>query len=288
MLQFDIYTYQFTPLVGDTSADPALFNDLPSAEDVMGGKQKVFQNLFTADAGLVFQDSHQIYHHQLLLNYNGILVMRIANNKQIVQEENFEVRRLVNQPSSLIVIDNRGNCQSIAIQKNPTAFSTTKQVANILQTTFNTLLQPHFLSIEIRRRLEQNTFWQIVDRYPEGIKSIRFEFSYPNLPRVSDNVHELFTEMAKEFGADSKYELNAIQGQRLNLNRDNSFLNGLIKASSDSGHEIKMLPYGGTQWQSTGTDSGITTEMNPDLFEGDQRLFDDSYEQIAQKMNPFK
>lgn len=94
--------------------------------------------------------------------------------------------------------------------------------------------------------------------------------------------------MAKEFGANSKYELNAIQGQRLNLSRDNSFLNGLIKASSDSGHEIKMLPFGGAQWQSTGTDSGVTTEMSPTLFEGDHQLFDDSYEMIAQIMNPFK
>lgn len=288
MLQFDIYTYQFTPLVGDPSADPALFNDLPSAEEVMAGKQIVFQNLFNDDVDLVFQVGDQIFRHQKLLNCNGITVLRLANNKQLVQEENFLVRRLVNQPSSLIVIDNRGNCQNIAIQKNPTAFSSTRQVAAILQTTFNSLLNPHFLSVEIRRRLEQNSFWQIVDRYPEGIKSIRFEFSYPNLPRVSDNVHALFTEMAKEFGANSKYELNAIQGQRLNLSRDNSFLNGLIKASSDSGHEVKILPFGGTQWQSTGTESGISTEMSPDLFDGGQRLFDDSFEKITQKMNPFK
>ena len=288
MLQFDIYTYQFAPLVSDLPSDPVLFNDLPSGKEVMAVKQEVFQNLFTEDTGLVFQVGDVIYHHQILLNYNGILVLRLANNKQLVQEENFQVRKLVNQPSSLIIIDNRGNCQTIAIQKNPTAFSRTNQIASILQTTFNTLLKQHFLLIEIRRRLEQNSFWQIVDRYPEGIKSIRFEFSYPNLPRVSDNVHEMFTEMAKEFGANSKYELNAIQGQRLNLNRDNSFLNGLIKASSDSGHEVKILPIGGTQWQSTGTESGITTEMSPNLFEGDQKLFDDSYETIAQKMNPFK
>ena len=288
MLQFDIYTYQFAPLVSDLPSDPVLFNDLPSGKEVMAVKQEVFQNLFTEDTGLVFQVGDVIYHHQILLNYNGILVLRLANNKQLVQEENFQVKKLVNQPSSLIIIDNRGNCQTIAIQKNPTAFSRTSQIASILQTTFNTLLKQRFLLIEIRRRLEQNSFWQIVDRYPEGIKSIRFEFSYPNLPRVSDNVHEMFTEMAKEFGANSKYELNAIQGQRLNLNRDNSFLNGLIKASSDSGHEVKILPIGGTQWQSTGTESGITTEMSPNLFEGDQKLFDDSYETIAQKMNPFK
>ena len=199
------------------------------------------------------------------------------------------VKRLVNQPSSLIIIDNRGNCQSIAIQKNPTAFSSTRQIASILQTTFNDQLRPRFLSIEIRRRLEENSFWHIVDQYPEGIKSIRFEFSYPNLPRVSDNVKELFSEMAKEFGASSKYEINAIQGQRLILNRDNDFLAGLIKASSESGHEIKILPVGtGMRWHSTGTGSGVCTEMNPDWFSTDDRIFDDRYEIIAQEMNQFK
>ena len=164
MLQFDIYTYQFAPLVSDLTSDPVLFNDLPSGKEVMAVKQEVFQNLFTEDTGLVFQVGDVIYHHQILLNYNGILVLRLANNKQLVQEENFQVKKLVNQPSSLIIIDNRGNCQTIAIQKNPTAFSRTSQIASILQTTFNTLLKQRFLLIEIRRRLEQNSFWQIVDR----------------------------------------------------------------------------------------------------------------------------
>lgn len=291
MSQFDVYTYQFAPLVSDPAENPALFDDQPSAEEIMASKQSVFQSLFAEDAGLEFNIGGEIFRHQILLNYNGIIAMRLANNRQLVQEENFQVRRLINQPSCLIVIDNRGGCQSIAIQKNPTAFSQTKRVVNILQTTFNAYLLQHFLSVDIRRRLEENSFWQIVDRCPEGVKSVRFEFSYPNLPRVSDNIHQMFTELAKEFGANSKYEINAIQGQRLILDRDNEMLKGLIKASCDSGHGISVLPNGsGQRWHSTSTGSGtgVTTELDPEWFESDQRLFDDRYEKLAQEMNQFK
>ena len=164
-----------------------------------------------------------------------------------------------------------------------------KRIARLVQATFNAYLMQHFLSVDIRRRLEEKTFWQIVDRCSEGVKSVRFEFSYPNLPRVSDNIHQMFTELAKEFGANSKYEINAIQGQSLILDRDNEMLKGLIKASCDSGHGISVLPNGsGQRWHSTCTGTGVTTELDPEWFERDQRLFDDRYEKIAQEMNLFK
>ena len=42
MLRFDIYTYQFAPLVDDAMNYPTLFEDLPTREKVMASKKIEF------------------------------------------------------------------------------------------------------------------------------------------------------------------------------------------------------------------------------------------------------
>lgn len=291
MLTFKIFTYQFSPLVSETTdLDTVLFADaVISAPSVMEHKQETFQALFKDDSGFFFSKGEMVYRHQMLLNYNNIMVLRIANNKKIHQEENFRVRELVNQPSSLVIIDNRKDCQTIAVQCQPSSFSKPDQLAIIMESSFNAALKPSCLNVEIRGRIEGNTFWKIVDSHPEGIKSVRFEISYPNLPRVSDNVDSLLKEACKEFGANSKYEINAIQGQTLNLSRSSALLSGLVEASSNSGHPIKMLAAGThSRWISTQTDSAVFMEIAENKLTGEDDLFNGKYETVAQEMNRFK
>ena len=144
--------------------------------------------------------------------------------------------------------------------------------------------------MDIRRRLEEKSFWQLVGHYPQGIKAVRFGISYPNLPRVSNNVRDLFNDMAKEFGANSKYEIDAIEGQSLRLNESNEYLRDLVHASSDSGHDIMIQPIGsGKRWISSGTNSRVVVEVSDRLLDpADGELFDDRFERIAQIMNRFK
>lgn len=291
MLTFKIYTYQFSPLVPETTdLDTMLFADaVISAPSVMEHKQEIFQALFNEDSGFFFSRGDMVYRHQMLMNYNNVIVLRIANNKKIHQEENFHVRELVNQPSSLVIIDNRKDCQTIAVQCQQASFSKPDQLAKIMESSFNAAMKPSCLNVEIRGRIEGNTFWKIVDNHPEGIKSVRFEISYPNLPRVSDNVDVLLKEACKEFGANSKYEINAIQGQTLNLNRSSTLLSGLVEASSNSGHPIKMLAAGAhSRWISTQTDSEVFMEIAENKLTGEDDLFNEKYETVAQEMNRFK
>lgn len=220
----------------------------------------------------------------------GIIILKIANNKKILHEENFIVKRIDDQPSSIVIIDNRKDCQSIAIQDKRSSFSSTEQIAGIMKKSFNSVLWRSLLVVDIRRRLEEKSFWRLVNHYPEGIKAVRFGISYPNLPRVSDNVRDLFNDMAKEFGANSKYEIDAIEGQSLKLNESNEYLRGLVHAASESGHDIMVQPLGsGRRWISTGTTSKVVVDVSDHLFEpAEGKLFDDRFERIAQIMNRFK
>lgn len=291
MSSFVVYTYQFAPKVKDLEQYSELFPDKNiSPEIIMEGKQKTFQSLFDDDSTFTFTVGNETFRHQILLNSGGIIMLRIANNKKIRHEENFVVKSIDDQPSCIVIIDNRKDCQSIAIQDKRSSFSSTDQIAGIMKKSFNSVLWRSLLVVDIRRRLEEKSFWRLVNHYPEGIKAVRFGISYPNLPRVSDSVRELFNDMAKEFGANSKYEIDAIEGQSLKLNESNEYLRGLVHAASESGHDIMVQPLGsGRRWISTGTTSKVVVDVADHLFEpAEGKLFDDRFERIARIMNKFK
>ena len=256
----------------------------------MAEKQDTFQSLFDDDSTFTFTVGDETFNHQILLNSGGIIILKIANNKKIRHEENFVVKSIDDQPSSIVIIDNRKDCQSIAIQDKRSSFSSTDQIAGIMKKSFNSVLWRNLLVVDIRRRLEEKSFWQLVGHYPQGIKAVRFGISYPNLPRVSDNVRDLFNDMAKEFCANSKYEIDAIEGQPLRLNESNDYLRDLVHASSESGHDIMIQPIGsGKRWISTGTTSKVVVDVADNLLESAEgELFDDRFERIAQIMNRFK
>lgn len=291
MSTFVVYTYQFAPKVNELELYSELFPDKSvSPDQIMERKQETFQSLFDDDSTFTFTVGNETFNHRILLNVGGIIMLRIANNKRILHEENFVVKSIDDQPSSIVIIDNRKDCQSIAIQDKRSSFSSTDQIAGIMKRSFNAVLWRSLLVVDIRRRLEEKTFWQLVGNYPSGIKAVRFGIPYPNLPRVSDNVRDLFKDMAKEFGANSKYEIDAIEGQSLRLNESNEYLRELVHASSESGHDIMVQPVGsGNRWLSTGTTSKVVVDVSDRLFEPvEGALFDDRFERIAHIMNRFK
>lgn len=291
MSSFTVYTYQFAPILDSIGQYSSLFpeNDV-SVESVMKDKQQTFQSLFDDDSSFTFSVGEETYNHQILLNKGGFIVLRIANNKKIRHEENFVIKDIEDQPSCVVVIDNRKDCQSIAIQEKRAAFSSTDQVARIMKKAFNSVLGRRFLVVDILHRLEEKTFWKLIKRYPDGIKAVRFGISYPNLPRVSDNVRDMFNDLSREFGANSKYEIDALDGHTLNLDDESEYLKGLVSASCGSGQGIKILPVGSkARWVPIGADSYVTVDIPEILFApAEGKLFDDRFERIANIMNRFK
>lgn len=72
---------------------------------------------------------HRVYH----LNTNkNIIVMRFANDIDIPVERDFEESVAKDEPSCFVIIDNRANLRTVAIQKRKRAFSNTRQVAKII------------------------------------------------------------------------------------------------------------------------------------------------------------
>ena len=252
MAVFVVYTYQFAPIFGDTRS---LFPDMyPDAETVWEKKQEVFASIFEK---IVFR-KRNIYGHDIIFNENDILVLRLANNRHIVQESSFVTKKLEHHPSCYVIIDNRKNVQNIYIEQKQYSFEDTEIVARILSTTFNNYLKTYNLCVEIKKRFIPQEFWQAIEREEKGVDMLRFSFLYPNLPRVQEKIDEILSKASSQVHSkNTVVEFNSGDNEALNIHKDNQDLQNLVKAASESGSIIKLKFKGYRRHTTIGTSSEI-------------------------------
>lgn len=102
---------------------------------------------------------HKIYH--LALN-NRVIVMRIANVKIIPIEKDFKPESVEHYPSVFVIFDMREGCRRVAIQKLSTSFSSTDQVAKILQKALgDQMVSFHHIGVEMRAQRYTMDFYRL-------------------------------------------------------------------------------------------------------------------------------
>ena len=243
MASYILYTYQFAPIMEDGMN---LFYSMPDASERMEKKQDYLQKLLQ-DSKLKFKSVRDgVFEHQIRYNSNGIIILKIANNKHLNLEENFKKKKHNYSPSCFVIIDNRKDIQHIAIEEDPTAFSTTDVVRNIIEYSLRKSLKSYGLTISIKKEYQKTEFWQLIEQYPKGVSMVRFRFSYPNLPRVSESINTLISNQSKITNSkETTFELKSSDTEQLSLSNDNVQLNGLVDASAKSGNVIilKMKGY---------------------------------------------
>jgi hypothetical protein len=90
------------------------------------------------------------------------------------------------EPSALVVIDNRKDQQRILIERTR-AWRETDSVRNILQSCIGDVLRKRYhLGLRIEPVWQKNTFENIVRSYGERIKMVEFYVGYPNMGRTGD------------------------------------------------------------------------------------------------------
>lgn len=252
MASFVVYTYQFAPLFCKTET---LFSDYyPNYDTIWEKKQDVFAGIFN---DIVFR-KRNIYSHEMLLNENRIIVLRLANNRHIIQESSFVTKKLEHHPSCFIIIDNRTDVQNIFIEQKAYSFENTEVVAKILTTTFNSYLKTYNLSISINKRFVPKEFWQVIDREDRGVDMLRFSFLYPNLPRVQEKIDAIISSASgKIHSKKTIIEFNSGVNEALDVDKNNNDLQNLVKASSESGSIIKLKFKGYRRHTTIGTSSEI-------------------------------
>lgn len=284
MSKFIIYTYQFYPL---SNRQYDLYGKNLSNEELMEKKQVFFSDIIS-QTGDVYRHRSKKYGHKILMNQGNVIVFRIANCKKLMLEENFHKKEHPYAPSCLVVVDNRDNVQRIAIEDDQKAFGDTNVVRNIISASYKRCLEPLGLGISIQREYQKTEFWNVVNKYPEKITMIRFQLSYPNLPRLNQTIKSIIAETSKVTNSKSTtIEYKAGDGESLNIKEDDQNIQDLSKASADGGDIIKIKAKNVKRYISTGnTYKSFECEDLEASFEGD--LFHDGYEKLVELLNSFQ
>lgn len=238
MAKYIIYTYQFSPI---RSSAGNLFNEFDiDLDDAMTRKQDLFEDILLHE-NIKFTRKNKEYGHKIIYQNEHIIVLKLANTKSVKLEEDFKKHKQYHYPSCQVIIDNRFGIQHIAIEENSNAFTDTESVCSILECTFRKYLKKYRLYIDIQKEFQYSEFWNTIKEYPTGITMVRFHFLYPNLPRVWESVNNLISNASKTTNSkQTTFEFKSKQEENLELSEDSQMLQGLVKASADSGNQITL------------------------------------------------
>lgn len=238
MSKYILYTYQFSPL---QSQSTTLFRDTPqelfTPEQLMSQKQELFESFFTDTP--IFKKGNQTYGHKIIAHQDHIIVFRIANNKRLLLEEEFHKQEYQYTPSCIVIVDNRKDVQRIAIEEDKVAFSDTDTAKRILLYSFARYLHKKGLDISILRDYDRSEFWDIIHKHENDIEMVRFHFTYPNLPHVSQTITDIVKSTSKSTNSkQSSLELKASKGESLKIEECNQDISELVDHSAESGDTI--------------------------------------------------
>lgn len=218
MSEFTLYNFQCCPIrphiprdknsqvfgVGDLEAlDKQVLDNMTYHQDIIDqiltkdleryfeNQKKSLKNKGQLEKCLAFFYNGKRYYFKVLLPHkdsmsNGIYMIRIANPRRSPREVDFVRMLQPDEPSALVIIDNRKDQQRILIERTR-AWRDTDSVRNILQSCIGDVLRKRYnLGIRIEPVWQKNTFENIVRSYGERIKMVEFYVGYPNMGRTGN------------------------------------------------------------------------------------------------------
>lgn len=140
---------------------------------------------------------HQVYH---LNCAPQIIVMRFANDIDIPVERNFKPDTAKDEPSCFVIIDNRDNMRTVAIQKRKKAFGSPGQVAEIL----TDVISQHLFSkccyqFEILPEYYPEDLYKAWEKLQQHTSALRFATPDMSEEEIRAAVRELKTKQRDYF-----------------------------------------------------------------------------------------
>jgi len=262
MATFNMYTYQFNP----TQNLPvgSLFDEffLQEQDKIMSQKNVVFEKvILNAIQNSEFYHRSRRLSAQLIFNQNDVIVFRIANKRKVILEKEFVESIETNEPSTLVLIYNDGNVQRMAIEQHRDAFPDTDIVAKVIQNATSRLMGNDKLNVNIRKEYCETEFWNFINENPNQIQMVRFEFEYPNLPRLREHISDVIKEAGRAISGDKASIQYESTSNGLNLEENNQELQQLNRVSSEGGNPIVFRLRGQRMLHRTGKTT-VTKEID--------------------------
>lgn len=263
MKDFVIYSYQFVPLIDDRELN--LFEDVQGRRRMlMDNKNAIFDSLIE---NIDFSYRNRVYQKEIAIHEKNLIILRIANRKCVKLEKAFHVVKEDDEPSSIVIIDNRDKIQRVAIEQNMHSFANTDIIKNILLQNFRKALKDKELDFTMGKEYLPKEFWDICNRYKGKVTKVVFSYKYPNLGRA----HEELKKMLEDSSANTNsQETQIIYGNQngLILSEEDEVVAGCVKDSSEGGEPISMKIKGLSKTVRTGKTEKVIKIDEVDIVNG--------------------
>lgn len=257
MASFALFNYQFDKIIDNSRQYKidGIDTVVMHADEAFPKRQDIFGEILLRDYQktksediIHFKNAQglkEYVHRHLMKPTDDIVIMRVANRKtQTIVDSELMEKKIEDYQNCVVMIDNRPGIQRILIENKKAVFNDVKQVAKILEFTFNQLLPRYSLKIRLEHLQNKRAFWQYAyDRqtYPNGFHKISVHLPYPNLERLKKVYDRLFGQARDHFDSKIDFDLVAPEGGQIRLDEKDSYQSGLIEyLMEDAGAEVKL------------------------------------------------
>ena len=215
MASFALFNFEFEPIQNKLRQAElkGMESVLMSASEAFPRKQEIFGDILLKDFKkekiediIHFKNGEgpkEYIHRHLMPPTDDIVIMRVANRKHLqIVDENLKPKQVDDYQNCIVMIDNRDGIQRILIENKKAAFRDVKQVAGILEYTFNKLLARYSLMVKLNHLKNPQTFWHVANdkrSYPKGFYRMLLKLPYPNLERLRKVYDRLFSQAQQSF-----------------------------------------------------------------------------------------
>lgn len=309
MSDFILYSYQCHPIHIEVDAkhpsiDPEQDKQYnQQADEAMARHQELFNELFTTPDinnfkkgdNLFFLHKGNYYGGKIVLNKGGIIMLRLQKSKFKEYELDYKIVTLKEEPSSLIIIDNRHEQQRILIERNKNTFQP-KTIATMLEKNIGAQLAKRRVGIKIPLVFRKEQFWSVVNDYQRGIKKMILDFPYPNMARPMDKLGANL----KKFGVDIRGKVRVTAtAQRKDFlmiapKEKNEELDEIISYLSEVGSPVEIFLVNGRKVKCFSNENPIVVDVKQGITEyrgveeKDQLFNDRIYNAVVELLNSLK
>ena len=308
MVDFVLFSYQCNPDHVDVDRNKTLLTDYEKeqnklADENMLRHQELFQKFFEGEDELNRKHGDQVffwnrggyYPAKIMMNTGGIIMLRLQKEKTREFEVAYKMRSHKEQPSCMIIIDNRFEQQRVLIERKKDVFAPST-IAKMMETNIGEWLTKKYrVGMKMPLVYKKDQFWNVVDEYRNAIKMMVFDFPYPNMARPMDKLGASL----KKFGVDMKGKVRLVTKAQprdflvIAPREENSDLDEIVSYLSEVGSPVKIYLVSGRHVKCYSKDNPIVVNVHDKIAnyrgEAEGSLFDTQFfDTVCQQLNDLK
>lgn len=308
MSDFILYSYQCHPEHSEIDPQKSLLTDFEvqenrRADENMARHQQLFQDFFDgADEPnrkhgdqVYFLHKGGYYAAKIMMNQGGIILLRLQKDRTHEYEMGFKMLKQKEQPSSMIIIDNRHEQQRVLIEYKKDVFAPST-IARMMESTIGGwLTRKYRVGLEMRLVYKKDQFWSVVQEFEHCIKKLVFDFPYPNMARPMDKLGASL----KKFGVNLKGKVRVTTTSQprdflvIDPKDKNEDLDEIVSYLYEVGSPVNVYLVSGRRVKCFSKENPTVIQVNDKIAnyrgETDTSLFKDGFfETVAEKLNELK